>query len=430
MNLKSCKKIAYGRCETPENTVKRLETIIGKLHNYTFLEERVSEYLYWSALFIDEQDFRSMGKGVTAILSKAGALAEGAEWLTTRETGLLPGFVTSHQKHLENPLRLEDLLSHVASATPPILEKVKNQTCAQYWVDGESLMTGQTLKVPLEYIRRISGPSGVAAGNRIEEAIVHATNEVFERRAHITVLRKKMILPTIDPDSIDNPILQAQLDFVRSKGIDVYIKDLSFDGALPCIGAYFLDPGIPAEFQFHHFFKVGASFTREDALIRCFTEYTQGRRTDEFVPARRAEQARVLNVDFRNLKCVGNDGDNFLSAFMFGMVPYTNANFLKAGEVIPFDKGEPFDDCLDDIERAKEVCRALGKDYIVVDLTDPEIGFPVVQVIIPGYSDVLPYHPSSSRVLFRKVSQNDVLKSYDKAKILELVGGTGSALGD
>ena len=261
----------------------------------------------------------------------------------------------------------------------------------------------------------------MAAGNRIEEAIVHATNEIFERRAHITVLRQKMVLPTFDPATIQNRILQAQMDFVRGKGIELYIKDMSFGGALPCIGVYFLDPGIPEEFQFHHFFKVGASFSREDALIRCFTEYTQGRRADEFIKARKEEQARVLNVDFRNLKCVGDDGDNFLSAFMFGMVPYTHADFLKSGDVVPFDKGECFDDCLDDIERAKQVCAALGKDYIVVDLTDPKIGFPVVQVVIPGYSDVLPYHPASSRVLFKKVSQDDVLKAYDKARILEQV---------
>ncbi|MFP6905879.1 MAG: hypothetical protein VCG02_11720 [Verrucomicrobiota bacterium] len=35
-----------------------------------------------------------------------------------------------------------------------------------------------------------------------------------------------------------------------------------------------------------------------------------------------------------------------------------------------------------------------------VDLSDPAIGFPVAQVIIPGYSDILPYHPASSPVLF------------------------------
>ena len=61
----------------------------------------------------------------------------------------------------------------------------------------------------------------------------------------------------------------------------------------------------------------------------------------------------------------------------------------------------------------KTISLHIGND--IVDLTDPGIGFPVVQVIIPGYSDVLPYHPKSSRVLFKRVSQADALKSYRTA---------------
>jgi ribosomal protein S12 methylthiotransferase accessory factor YcaO len=201
---------------------------------------------------------------------------------------------------------------------------------------------------------------------------------------------------------------------VQSKGVEVVIKDLSFGGRLPCIGAYFLDPAIPEDFQFHHFFKVGASFSREDALIRTFTEYTQGRRHNEFIKrGSRQEQDRVLKHDFRALKCMGEDGDNFLSAFMFGVVPLRHADFLRQGEVVDFDPGECFDDCLDDINRAKEICEELGRDYLVVDFTDPEIGFPVVQVVIPGYSDVLPYHPASSPVLFKDMRRGDVLGSYE-----------------
>jgi hypothetical protein len=80
--------------------------------------------------------------------------------------------------------------------------------------------------------------------------------------------------------------------------------------------------------------------------------------------------------------------------------------------VIPFEKGTRYGDCLQDIEQAKSICRTLGKDYIVVDMTDPDIGFPVVQVIVPGYSDVLPFHPSASPALFRGMTRAEVLASY------------------
>jgi ribosomal protein S12 methylthiotransferase accessory factor len=202
------------------------------------------------------------------------------------------------------------------------------------------------------------------------------------------------------------------MEFVRAMGIAITIKDLSFGGVLPCIGVYFLDPNVPESYQFHHFFKVGASFDREQALMRAFTEYTQGRRADEFIDGRREEQERILRHDFRALRCIPDDGDNFLSAFMFGFVPYRDAGFLLDGPCVPFDPGRAYPDCLDDIEQARAVCRALGKDMIAVDFTHPEIGFPVVQVVVPGYSDVLPYHPANSRVLFRPLSRQDVLDAY------------------
>jgi len=414
LELKSCIKIAYGRCEAPETTVVRLEKAVGARDDYRYYEEKVSDQLYWSALFIDELEFRSMGKGISPVFSKAGALAECAEWMAASDVHLLPGYETAHPRDIAGGVGLGDLLAHVSTVTPEVLCKVEDSECARHWVDGFSLMHGRTLKVPIEFVRRINAPNGRASGNRLEEAIVHATNEVFERRAHITVLRNRMVMPTIDPATVKNPIIQAQMEFVRSKGIEFVLKDLSFGGVLPCVGAYFFDPAIPREFQFHHFFKVGASFNREDALTRVFTEYVQGRRADEFVDGRPGERERVLGHDFRSLKCMAEDEDNFLSAFMFGFVPYADAEFMKQGPVVPFEEGECFDDCLQDIEKAKEICRTLGKDYIVVDFTDPKIGFPVVQVVIPGYSDVLPFHPRWSPILFRTWSREDVINAYEK----------------
>ena len=43
------------------------------------------------------------------------------------------------------------------------------------------------------------------------------------------------------------------------------------------------------------------------------------------------------------------------------------------------------------------------------------IGFPVAQVIIPGYSDVLPYHPAHSHGLFRRWTRTEVLQSYEES---------------
>ena len=412
MKLQSCPRLECGKCETPENTITRLDAAIGRLHEYEYLERRLSDHLYWAAVVIKDPDFLAMGKGTSPLMCRAGALAEAAEWMTSRQTEFLPGYVAACQGELENPVRIEELVSHVTTAGPQVMEAIKNSYCAQHWVDGYSLIDNRTVQVPIEFVRRIGGPNGLAAGNRPEEALEHALCEILERRAHITVLRNRMVVPTIDIDTIDNPVIREQIDFVRSKDIEVYVKDLSFGGELPCVGAYFLDPHIPEEFQFHHFFKVGSAFDREEALTRCFTEYTQGRGADEFVTDTQEKRNRVLGDDFRGLKCLGDDCDNYMSAFMFGMVPFGDASFLKEGDVLPFDRGKRYSDFLDDIEGALEIFKKLGKDCVVVDYTDPEIGFPVLEAIVPGYSDVLPYHPPSSTVLFRDFTRNDVMESY------------------
>ncbi|MFA7173315.1 MAG: YcaO-like family protein [Kiritimatiellia bacterium] len=412
MRLESCKKLEFGRCVPLEETVQRLEAVIGARHDYRLFETQVSERLYWSALYIDALEFRSMGKGITALQAKAGALAECAEWVGDRTHAELQGYTVGHQSTIPDAIGIEAMIPHVALA-PEVLDSIKQSDVAMFWVDGFSLMTGKTAKIPIEFARRISGPSGMAAGNRREEAIVHAIDEVFERRVHITVLKQRLVMPTIDQSTIDHPVIREQIEFIKSKGIEIYLKDLTFGGVMPCVGAYFWDPNIPQEYQFHHFFKVGAGFNLEDALIRVFTEYAQGRMRDEFIDGSQADQERVLKYDLRALKCIPVDGDNYLSAFMFGFVPQIHAEFLKEGPIVSFHKGENFDDCLQDIARAKEIFEQLGKDCYVIDFTDTEIGFPVVEVVVPGYSDVLPYYPSDSRVLFQQYTRSDILRSYD-----------------
>jgi YcaO-like protein with predicted kinase domain len=370
-------------------------------------------------------EFRSMGKGITALQAKAGALAECAEWVAAKATAELSGYMVGHQKIIPAAVGIEEFVPHIA-VTKKVVEKIKRSDSAMYWVDGVSLMTGKTVKLPIEFIRRIGGPNGMAAGNRREEAVVHALNEVFERRVHITVLKQRLVMPTIDMAAIKHPVIRSQIDFLKGKGIEIYLKDLTFGGELPCIGAYFWDPNIPENYQFHHFFKVGAGFNLEEALIRTFTEYTQGRMLDEFISGAKADQDRVLKYDLRALKCIADEGDNYLSAFMFGFVPHRRAEFLKEGDVIPFQVGDRFEDCLQDIEKALKIFRKLGKDCFVIDFTDPEIQFPVVEVVVPGYSDVLPYYPASSKVLFQRYTRGDILRSYEAAEGAVSSGGASN----
>lgn len=100
MKLESSVKLSNGRSVEPEETVRRLSECIGRRYEYLMHEEQLSEHLHWSALFIDDLEFRAMGKGTRAIDSRAGALAEAAEWIASREIDQLPGYRMAHEGDL------------------------------------------------------------------------------------------------------------------------------------------------------------------------------------------------------------------------------------------------------------------------------------------------------------------------------------------
>jgi len=384
-------RVAQGRCAKPADTVKRLETALRARYTFEVHEERIGAALYRGVFQTDALGFTPMGKGATPLLCRISTLAEAAEWLALKRRRELPGYRHAHESEVSDPLTIASLLSHIATVTPEMLERIRHTDAARHWVTGASLMRDRSVQVPLEYVHAIGGTNGVAAGNCLEEAVVAALNEIFERRAAVTLIKNRMTAPTFDVASVEDATARAQLAAIRERGIEVTVKDLSFGGALPCVGVYFRDPRTSAELQCHHLFKAAASWDRAAALRSCLTEYAQIAgfdRDDEQPPF---DHKRLLAAD---------DADNFLPLFWFGYVPFRDAAFLADGDVIPFPPGELPDDCLDDVERAKGICAQLDKDCILVDLTDPEVGFPVVQVVIPGYSDILPYHPPSSPVLF------------------------------
>lgn len=414
MKLQSHLKLPHGRCREPSETIQLLTPLLAAWDPWLH-EEKVSDELHWAVLTIDGLDFRAMGKGTEAEQARAGALAEAAEWLLARELVDLPGYCCSHQEDLERPqIALEQLLHHVAGATPPVLENLKNLDAAQHWVEGFSLLDHRPVLVPAAYVQQISGPNGKAAGNVLEEAIVHGALEVFERRAHITVLRQRLVMPTYDPQSISDPLLRRHFRFCDERGIRWTLKDFSFGGVLPCVGVYFEDPQVPEEFQFRRFLKVGASFDPVTALTRCFTEYVQGRRADEFIDGSPSAQEHLLRHDFRQLRSESVGCDNFLPAFMFGFVPTREADYLTQGERVAFPSGAMSPDIREDVDAACRVCEALGKDLVVVDWSQPGTNFHVAQVIVPGYSDALPYHPANSPVLLRTVTRPDVLHGFGR----------------
>jgi len=405
MEFQNCIRNEYNKCDIPSNTIKRIKNGLQKLDlESKYYPFRVSDNIYWGRVWIDSIRIVCNGKGLTPELAEASAYAELAERLSAglfypvfeeqvrfnvpglydEETNRflnyewMEGYIYSHQDDLKNPLRIEYLLANENHLTDNDIEDIKNSRMARHWVDGFSIIREETVKVPVNFVAYIHGSNGMAAGNTIEEAMIQATCEIFERHSQIRSIKSEQIVPSIDSDSIENQNIRDMIKFYSGNNVDVMIKDLSFDGLIPCIGVLFINKNLRTDRLEHRILIPGASFNLEEALARCFTEGMQGRET---LLAPRPELDRPL---------VHRSKVNDYYMLMKCGISLKDISFLDQGETRTY-RNIKIKDVLSEIEEIKKICKVFNTDYILLNYTHPVLDFPVVRVIIPGVSDFLSF---------------------------------------
>ncbi|MDD2604400.1 MAG: YcaO-like family protein [Desulfobacteraceae bacterium] len=397
---------AFGKCDIPANTVERIRRGFEALGLEVGYEAfRASDHLHWGRTWIDALQIVCLGKGVTPELARASAYAELAERFSgglfypvfeeqvrfhlpallndTADRFLnfawLPGYVQSHPDQAPNAIRIEDLLARETHLSDAQMAEIKGSRMASHWVDGYSLLRHDTVKVPINLVAYIHGSNGLAAGNTIEEAIIQATCEIFERHATIQTVGPERLVPTIATDTIGIPLIHELIDFYRERNVQVMIKDLSFGGLLPVIGVLFVNGNLKSDRLEYRILNAGASFHLEEGLTRCLTEGMQGRTT---LAAPRPELDRPVLPRSRI---------NNLYLLMRCGISLKDISFLEEGENRPYPAAAGIHDLHGEIEALKAICRRLETDCIIVDHTHPVLRFPVVRVIIPRVSDFLPF---------------------------------------
>jgi len=406
MKFQNCVRNKYGKCDLPSNTISNIKDGFRRLHlNVEYSPFRVSDNIYWGRIWIDSIRIVCNGKGITPELAEASAYAELAERfsaglfypvfeervrfnipaLYNEETDRflnyewMDGYVHAHQDELgESTLRIEDLLANESHLTDKDVDHIKDSRMARHWVDGFSIAREESVKVPVNFVAYIHASNGLAAGNTIEEAMVQASCEIFERYAQIQIIKPEKTVPSIDLDSVDNAVIKDMIKFYHGKNVDVIIKDLSFDGLLPCIGVLFINHNLSPDRLEHRILIPGVSFNLEEGLTRCFTESMQGRET-LLAPRPQLDKPLVhrsrVNNFYLLMKCCISPKD---------------ISFLEQGEIGPY-RNTKIKDVFGEIEEIKRICKLLNTDCIILDQTHPVLNFPVVRVIIPRISDFLPF---------------------------------------
>jgi YcaO-like protein with predicted kinase domain len=396
----------FGKTDTPQNTIGNIGAGFDRLgYDIRYTPFQVADHIHWSHICIDAINLQCQGKGLTPELAKASAYAE----LVERFSGGLffqdfeeqvrfnmpalysqqvsrflnyewvGGYVNSHQDHLkEDHLTIERLLCNQSRLTAGDIETIKNSQMARHWVDGYSVMQDKTIKVPINFIAYINASNGMAAGNTLEEALVQAACEVFERYTQIQIVKPEKRVPSIDKETVKNSRLHSMMAFYESENVEIVLKDLSMKGRFPSIGALFINHNLRPGRLEHKILVPGVSFNMDEALSRCLTEIMQGRNT-----------LKVPSPAFDKPVSPPSHVENLYLLFKC-CVSQKDISFLEKGEIVAY-RASRSEDIFTEIEAIKNVCQALETDLVVLDLTHQVLEFPVVRVVLPGVSDFLPF---------------------------------------
>ena len=209
--------------------------------------------------------------------------------------------------------------------------------------------------------------NGLASGNTMEEAILHALFEDIERDAwSIAEYRDRANADILirDPDSVPARLMRK----FGEQGIEIHLKDLTSDIGVPTIGAA-ADDTVTRDPELLTI-GVGTHLDPNIAAIRAITEVAQSRATHK--------HGMKINAQIqKKTREMGYDRIKQVNRMWFG----ENQKKIYLEDI----EDRSADYVLDDIETVLQALMDSGFEQVIcADLTRPELGIPSVRMIVPG----------------------------------------------
>lgn len=312
------------------------------------------------------------GKGASSEQARVSAIMEAME----RYSGEVRGD-RLERKGVDDMLSSEHALDPRALILPQrTAAHLMYQSVA--WVKGFDLQEQESIWVPASavfhpYNSTLDMPlfrtntNGLASGNTMEEAVVHALCEVVERDAWSICESRRRLVGDIEPPAKDK-LIASMIEKFTSNGIEVHLKDLTSDVGLPTFAAAaddvrLQDPALLC-------LGMGTHLNPRITIIRALTEVAQSRLTQ-------IHGAREDTVRGGPTRQLGYERMKRLNAMWFS----SSSQSRILDDYGPLDTPDLFEDMNVVLERL----RSRGfKRAIAVDLTRKELKIPVVRTIIPG----------------------------------------------
>jgi len=244
------------------------------------------------------------------------------------------------------------------------------------WVLGEQIPHGQAVWLPASAIFLIeptlfNGDSnGLASGNHIVEATLHALYEVIERDALGKLTRGGLVLPTGGSRAVNLATLPpGPLALLRDRlrEAEIRLTLIHVEGVAPVttFWAVLADPVSPFACTTVNFGQ-GSHLSPAVAAIRAITEAAQSRLT--FIHGAR-EDLNDYSYEFLEV----HQRVRAFFAAQHGDLPWTELADRSS------------DDLSEDLRAVLNGLSVAGYNRIYrVDLTNPRFGIPVMKVLVPG----------------------------------------------
>ncbi|HUQ57995.1 TOMM precursor leader peptide-binding protein [Lentzea sp.] len=211
-----------------------------------------------------------------------------------------------------------------------------------------------------------SDSNGCAAGSSLEDAVLQGLLELVERDAVGIWWYNRTPVPGVDLDSFHDSWIDELRAVHAGIGRQVWLLDVTSDLGVPVMVA------VSRRTDGHRediMFGCGAHLDPRLAARRALTELNQG------MPAM-CEPVDLSKFDVDLRRWV----ENTALADNLWLAPDPSAparDALHHGHVHR-------DDLADDIRALQDVLEAKGMEVLVLDQTRPDIGLPVVRVVVPG----------------------------------------------
>ena len=337
---------------------------------------------------------KSAGKGSTRQQAEVSALCEAVERhsgachgdeirIRKRYVELAEGDEAIHPNHAQlfSDNQLDNAQSvnakgHPYNVVPPRLDPAADIDWTPVWSLTQRrhryLPTSMLYSVPAE----LRGPSdliadsnGCAAGNTLEEAILQGFYELAERDAFAIWWYNRLRVPAVDLSSFDDDYLASAPDHYARYERDLWMLDVTSDIGIPTFVAVSRRPDAQTE---DIIYGAGAHADPRIAALRALCELNQ---CLTWLPRPGRGDGKPMI-------------DDPLALWWWKTARLADCSWLAPADE-PLRKASHYPvnestDTRDDVDQCRALVEARGMEFLVLDQTRPDIGMPVVRVVVPG----------------------------------------------